>query len=278
MKYAFAKMHGAGNDFVLIEDPDCQFPLEPGVIRKLCSMHEGLGTEGLLLLRPPRAEGIVFTMLFFNPDGSRASMCGNGSRCAAYFAYQCGLAPRRQVFGTDAGPVEAELVAIGKAEAQVRIRMTPPGDRRHDLSVGACGFLYQYLDTGVPHEVTFVPDVDAVDVETEGRSVSYAESFAPAGTNVDFAQVTGPSSLRVRTYERGVEAETAACGTGCAASAAAAVESGRCTSPVRVLTAFGAELEFVCEPGADGLTANLLMTGPARIICRGELEADWLVG
>ena len=135
MKYAFAKMHGAGNDFVLIEDPDCQFPLEPGVIRKLCSMHEGLGTEGLLILRPPRAEGLVFTMLFFNPDGSRASMCGNGSRCAAYFAYQCGLAPRRQVFGTDAGPVEAELVAIGKAEAQVRIRMTPPGDRCPGLSL-----------------------------------------------------------------------------------------------------------------------------------------------
>lgn len=274
MKFNFAKMHGAGNTFVMIDDPLSKFPLDPSVIRRLCSMQEGLGTEGLILLRPATGVDTAFRMLFFNPDGSRASMCGNGARCVVFFAIRRGRSSSRPCFETDAGQIEAELVSATDDEARVRVRMTTPKNRRDGLSVGDSGYRYTSLDTGVPHAVAFVADVKRVDVQAEGSAVRYSPVFAPEGTNVDFVQILARHEARVRTYERGVEAETGACGTGCTASAVASVEAGLCESPVTIHTAFGADLSFDCIRGADGLVQHIFMTGPAHVICEGTLNVE----
>ena len=274
MKFDFAKMHGAGNTFVMIDDPTASFPLDASVIRRLCSMQEGLGTEGLILLRPAMSEETAFRMLFFNPDGSRASMCGNGARCVVFFAVRRGRASSRPCFETDAGQIEAELVSATDWDARVRVRMTAPKNRCDGLSAGDSGYRYASLDTGVPHAVAFVADVKSVDVQAEGRAVRYSPVFEPEGTNVDFVQVVGRHEAFVRTYERGVEAETGACGTGCTASAVAAVEAGLCESPVIIHTAFGADLSFDCIRGADGLVQSVFMTGPAHVICEGTLSVE----
>lgn len=274
MKFNFAKMHGAGNTFVMIDDPLSKFPLDPSVIRRLCSMQEGLGTEGLILLRPATGVNTAFRMLFFNPDGSRASMCGNGARCVVFFAIRRGRSSSRPCFETDAGQIEAELVSATDDEARVRVRMTTPKNRRDGLSAGDSGYRYTSLDTGVPHAVAFVADVKRVDVQAEGSAVRYSPVFAPEGTNVDFVQILARHEARVRTYERGVEAETGACGTGCTASAVASVEAGLCESPVTIHTAFGADLSFDCIRGADGLVQHVFMTGPAHVICEGTLNIE----
>ncbi|MGN0844797.1 MAG: diaminopimelate epimerase [Kiritimatiellia bacterium] len=274
MKFDFAKMHGAGNTFVMIDDPLSKYPLIPSVIRRHCSMQEGLGTEGLILLRPATSAETAFRMLFFNPDGSRASMCGNGARCVVFFAIRRGRASARTCFETDAGRIAAKLVSATEDEAQVRVQMTAPKNRRIGLAAGNSAYRYISLDTGVPHAVAFVEDVKRVDVQAEGRAVRYSPVFAPKGTNVDFVQIVDRHVALVRTYERGVEDETGACGTGCTASAIAAVEAGLCESPVTIHTAFGADLFFDCQRGTDGLVQNVFMTGPAHIICEGSLSIE----
>lgn len=281
MALPFAKMHGAGNDFVVLRDDGGLFPLDdPALVRRICSPHVGLVCEGLIVLRKANApEGTDFRMVFFNPDGSRAAMCGNGIRCAALFAADAGMAGARMAVATDAGALAAEVLPPepGKRGARVRVRTSEPRARRAAVRPAGAAFEYAALDTGVPHAVAFVGGMGAlaaVDVRAEGALVRNAPEFAPDGTNVDFAAVTGPHELSIRTYERGVEAETAACGTGSIAAAVAAVESGRCESPVDVRVAFGDTLSVDCPRGADGLCSSVLFTGPARFVCRGQLDPE----
>lgn len=281
MNLPFAKMHGAGNDFVVLRDDDARLPLgDPALVRRACSPHVGLVCEGLILVRKADApEGTDFRMVFFNPDGSRAAMCGNGIRCAALFARDEGLAGDRMAVATDAGTLAAEVLPpeAGRRGARVRVRTSEPRGRRAAVRPAGAAFAYDALDTGVPHAVAFVGGLGAlaaVDVGAEGALVRRAPEFAPDGTNVDFAAVIGPHELAIRTYERGVEAETAACGTGSIAAAVAAVESGRCESPVAVRVAFGDTLEVDCPRGADGLCRSVLFTGPARYVCRGSLDPE----
>ena len=280
MKLGFLKMHGAGNDFVVLADPDARFPLaDADLARAFCAPHSGVACEGLLVLRPATAAGADFRMVFFNPDGSRAAMCGNGLRCAVFAAHLSGLAagPAMAV-ETDAGLLSAELLAADPAteRATVRARTSPPRDRRPGVRPARSSREFFSVDSGVPHAVAFVADLAAVDVAAEGAAVRYAPEFAPAGTNVDFAQVLGPHALAIRTYERGVEAETAACGTGAIAAAVAAIETGRCESPVDVRVAFGDTLRVEAAPGPDGLCRDILFTGPARLVARGITDTDWV--
>lgn len=284
----FAKMHGAGNDFVVVADPAGLFCGKDAerLARALCTPHTGLGSEGLIALAPEKGAGdggTDFTMVFRNPDGSRVGMCGNGARCAAFFAFRKGWAGRKTRFRSDAGIVGAEIVSGGPdgAEAVVRVDATEVRARRGEIAVtGLPGRVFTVLDTGVPHAVRFVDgakeDFGAMDVVSEGRVVRYAPEFAPEGTNADFARVDGPSELSLRTYERGVEDETGACGTGAIAAVVAAAESGRVALPCRVRVRGGDLLVVDAARGADGLCRAPTLTGPARLVCEGRFQPEWL--
>ena len=281
----FAKMHGAGNDFVVVADPGGLFRGGDGerLARALCTPHTGLGSEGLIALAPESGGETDFSMVFRNPDGSRVGMCGNGARCAAFFAFRRGWAGRKTRFRSDAGTVGAEIASVGPdgASAVVRVDATEIRDRRGRVAVtGLPGREFRALDTGVPHAVRFVDgaaeDFDALDVVSEGRTVRYAPEFAPAGTNADFARVDGPSELSLRTYERGVEDETGACGTGAIAAAVAAAESGLVSLPCRVKVRGGDTLVVDAVRGADGLCRAPTLSGPARLVCEGRFRAEWI--
>lgn len=262
MSFPFWKMHGAGNDFILLDDRAETFPCgDAAQIRRWCDRRRGIGAEGLILIQPSAAAD--FRMRFFNPDGTEADLCGNGARCVARLAREIGAAPDDMRIETAAGLVRAELLASG-----VRIHLPPPRNWRLDLSVEWQDRILPVhsVHTGVPHAVCFVEDLAQTDVAALGAFLRRHALFAPDGTNADFVQVTGPDSLSIRTYERGVEAETLACGTGIAAAALAAERLGRVRSPVRVAAAGGDSLVVQTDP--------LTLAGPAMFVFRGELPAD----
>lgn len=260
MRVSFWKMQAAGNDFILVDDRAGRFPAGEGDrIARWCQRRRGIGSDGLILLQASATADV--RMRFFNPDGAEAAMCGNGARCVARLAHQLGLGADTLRIETAAGLVRADLLGD-----LVRLHLTPPGAWRMNLSVAGPGhsLTVHGVDTGVPHAVCLVEDVAQTDVATLGAVVRYHPLFAPAGTNADFVQVCGPNALMLRTYERGVEAETLACGTGVAAAALVAEKLGRVHSPVRVSTAGGDTLEVA--------TAPLTLTGPAEWVFTGVVE------
>ena len=278
MTLPFAKMHGAGNDFVVLRDDASLFPLDdPALARRVCSPHVGLVCEGLIVLRRADApEGTDFRMVFLNPDGSRAAMCGNGGRCLARFAAERGRAPwGASRLETDVGLLGVET-RVGGDPVTVRLELPTPTCERLAVPVEAGGgiWVFHALDTGVPHAVHFLPpgadpgELETLDVVGIGRAVRHAPEFAPAGTNVDFVRVaSGGDTLEVRTYERGVEDETGACGTGAVASAVLARRLGLVDGPaVRVVPRSGLELTVDFR---DGAAPHL--TGPAEIAYFGHL-------
>lgn len=253
MQIPFVKMHGAGNDFVMIDDRDGTFPAESGrCIAKIAPRGVGIGCEGVILVQSSsRAD---FKMRFFNPDGSEADMCGNGARCVAAFAREIGAAKcDRMRFETRAGDVEAEIVAPGT----VKISLPDPRDVRDN-----------FVNSGVPHAIVPVDDLKSVDVEGEGRRIRFSGEYAPDGTNVDFVAYNPPSELSIRTYERGVEAETGACGTGSVAAALVGVAQHGLSFPVRVVTSLGYELVVGGE--FDGNRFSVItLTGPVKRVFDG---------
>ena len=265
----FTKMHGAGNDFVLVDDWPAAFTPAPAAIAAICSRRRGVGADGFILLRPPSTPDAHVRMLFYNSDGSRAAMCGNGGRCLARFAVETGHAPDVLRVETDAGILDAALLA----PSLVRLQLPPPRPTVPPLSLDtpAGPLTFHSLDTGVPHAVAFLPpsatpaDLDALPLPALGPLVRRHPHYAPAGTNVDFALPDPASSaLRLRTYERGVEAETEACGTGAVAAALLAASLRLLPpGPVTVHTAGGTLLTVDPSPTAPHLT------GPAEISFRG---------
>jgi len=268
MKIPFWKMHGAGNDFILVDARKLSTTPSREQIAAWCQRRTGVGADGLILLRPPRTDG-HFRMQFFNPDGGEAGMCGNGARCAARLAHELQIAPASMTIETAAGAVQAQMLSDGR----VRLELPPPSacqlDGRLVLGNGDAVH-YAFADTGVPHAVIECEDTDLVAVGTLGRAIRQHPCFAPHGTNVDFITITGPDSLRIRTYERGVEDETLACGTGIAAAAVTAVLRGRVVSPVSVLTAGGDRLQVAFTP-TDHTPGPITLTGPAVHVFTGEL-------
>lgn len=260
MALPFWKMHGAGNDFILVDDRTGGFPVdEPAFRAGLCDRRHGIGSDGLLLIQPSAVADI--RMRFFNPDGSEADFCGNGARCLARLAHEIGAAPADLRIETRAGLVRAEILA----PPLVRLHLPPAKDWRLGMAVEWQNrpLTLHFVNTGVPHAVAVVDDLAAVDVPALGAFIRRHPLFAPAGTNADFIQVRGPDSLAIRTYERGVEGETLACGTGILAAALVAEKLGLVRAPVRVRAAGGDELEV-------GLTP-LTLTGPAEHLFRGTL-------
>ena len=265
---SFTKMHGAGNDFVVFDGRLPGLPWrDADAMARLAARRTGIGCEGVLLLFPSDTPEAAFRLVFLNPDGHEAELCGNGTRCAALYGLCHGFAdgPAFRI-ATGAGLIEAEVQRADPADGLVRLRLRPasaPEIRRAALadgSVAECVF----VDSGVPHAIVEVPDADAVDVRAVGRELRYHAAFAPAGANVDFVQRLGPTSLRMRTYERGVEDESGACGTGAVAAAVANAWRHGDAGPVSIRVTSGATLTV--DPRADGP----LLTGPACEVYRGE--------
>ena len=259
MTVRFAKMHGAGNDFVLIDDRGGRFPCRREVLAALGARGTGVGCEGIILVQ--KSDRLDFRMKFFNPDGSEAEMCGNGARCVAAFAREIGAAKfDRMRFETLAGDIGAEIVGDGR----VKVEMTQPKDLSDN-----------FVNSGVPHCIVPVDDLVKADVEGEGRRIRYSTRFAPAGTNVDFVTYHTPDRADIRTYERGVEAESGACGTGAVAAALVGVAQHGLRFPVRVHTVKGYELVINGEFDGKGFR-SVTLTGPVARVFTGEIDLDSL--
>jgi diaminopimelate epimerase len=271
----FEKMNGTGNDFVIIDNRSLCIPLseQADLARKICRRMFSVGADGLILIE--KSTVADFAWNFYNADGSVAEMCGNGARCVARFAYRHGIAGKKMKFATLAGIIEAE---IAEEEAVVRVKMTTPHDFRLGLSllVGDAERTVGYVDTGVPHAVLFV-DNDDIPVTTWGRAMRFHRMFEPRGTNANFVRVLPDGRLKVRTYERGVEAETMACGTGVVASALfAAIQKG-IKSPVEVITSGGEMLTILFDLYDGPVADNVFLQGPTRLVCTGNLTAEALL-
>lgn len=255
----FTKMHGAGNDFIMIDDRGLTFPVEDReFIAEIASRRTGIGCDGILLLQP--SETADFRMRFINPDGSEVDMCGNGARCIARLAHDLRICGQNMTIETGAGMVKAEVLGD-----LVCLDLTEPTGLQLDIPIGE-SWTVDFINTGVEHAVVWVDDLGEVDVAQYGRMIREHDFFAPGGTNVNFAEVEDDGLISVRTYERGVEAETLACGTGAVAVGLLAAESGWVKLPVTVHCAGGFDL--VIDSSAERTT----LTGGAVKIFEGMVE------
>ena len=284
----FTKMNGAGNDFVMLDNRDNSLALKKECIAKICDRHRGVGADGLLVVEPAQ-DGADFRMRYYNSDGGEAEMCGNGARCFARFAQRIAGKSGELSFETMAGVIRAKMFG-----ENVRVQMSEPHSLalNQSLSAGTAKIVVHSLNTGVPHAVVFVgesakpsehrsafthpllhslrEDLDAVDVRSLGNALRFHPHFAPKGTNVNFVAQTGPDSIAIRTYERGVEDETLACGTGMVACALIFGELAGVGSPVKVTVRGGDTLEVAWEKD-DASWKNVTLTGPADFTFDGEI-------
>lgn len=263
MELTFYKYEGAGNDFVVLDDRKMQFPEKrTDLVKFICDRRFGIGADGLMLLRPK--PGYDYNMIYFNADGKESTMCGNGGRCLTAFAHKLGIVDRKAVFTAADGVHEAELLS----DNFVRLKMI-------DVTEIETGEDYYYLNTGVPHYVKFLSSIEKLDVFNEGRKIRYSNRFADQGTNVDFVQEY-TDHIAVRTYERGVEDETLACGTGIVASAICAgirkgINQGTFSTKVEAL---GGQLK-VSFFRDDSHITNVWLEGPATFVFEGTLNLDY---
>jgi diaminopimelate epimerase len=269
---AFTKLSGAGNDFIIIDhrQPLIDDERLTQFVRQVCRRRLSVGADGVILVEACATAD--FRWRFFNADGSRAEMCGNGARCVARWAYLNRLTGPRLSFLTDAGAIQAEVLG-----ENVRIRLTPATapEPERELTLGETRLRYTAINTGVPHVVIQVPDVDRVEVVALGRAIRHHATFAPAGTNVNFVSRDADGGLRLRTYERGVEDETLACGTGTVATALVMAERYALASPVQLLTRSGSRLGVHFAALTTPIT-DLFLEGDARVIYSGQLHPEAL--
>ena len=267
---SFNKMSGCGNDFIIIDNRSGIFgKADPmAFIRDVCRRKMSIGADGLILIED--SDSADFQWRFFNSDGSRAEMCGNGARCAARFAHIHKIAGERMTFITEAGRISAEICGTG-----VKVRLTDPSPLEDGipLAVDDASMTVSFVNTGVPHVVISASDAGVFDLGVLGPKIRFHEKFAPAGANVNVMSPMEKNMILVRTYERGVEGETLACGTGCVASALAAARQMDSDGPIRVQTKSGGILTIHFTRKAEGFS-DLFLEGDARIICRGEIMAE----
>jgi len=263
----FTKMDGAGNDFILIDNRAGDIHLNRSQIARLCNRHRGIGADGILLLECP-SDHADFRMRYFNADGGEAEMCGNGARCFARFANKVAGVEGKISFETPAGVISAKF-----AGDLVTLQMTEPTDLRLSvpLQIGAEKKIVHFINSGVPHVVVPVAQVDDVDVSLEGSALRHHEAFSPKGANVNFIEKRGADKIAVRTYERGVEDETLACGTGVVASALIFAATGNVKGPIGVISRGGDELQVGFEK-IDKQFRNVTLTGPAEFVFEGTIE------
>ncbi len=266
-KLHFTKMNGAGNDFVMLDNRAGDLQLSREQIARLCDRHRGIGADGVLMLEPA-ANGADFRMRYYNADGGEAEMCGNGARCFARFTSQLAGPLEQLSFETPAGVIAAALQGD-----DVTLQMSDPKDLRLSLRVSMLGreIDCHYVDTGVPHVVVPVPAIADVDIRELGSAIRHHPQFAPRGANVNFLEPRGANAIAIRTYERGVEDETLACGTGVVASAIIFAATRGAASPVNVLVKGGDELQVGFDRTGDQFT-NVTLSGPADFVFAGTVD------
>ncbi len=252
----FSKYQGTGNDFILIDDRDAAFPLaDQAFIAQLCHRRFGIGADGLILLR--NDPDYDFRMVYFNADGAEGSMCGNGGRCLTRFAHDLGLFDTQTRFVAVDG---AHTAVVEEGDISLKMSDVTGIENRNGFT---------FLNTGSPHVVQFVADITVVNVVAEGRVIRHDAAF-PGGTNVNFVQLTDHQTVRVRTYERGVEDETYSCGTGVTAVALAAHRQENMAGPVFIETP-GGNLRVSFRGQPDGSFNDIYLTGPAKRVFAGTI-------
>lgn len=267
----FTKMTGAGNDFVMVDNRDLSLSslLTTQTIARLCDRRFGIGADGLIAAEPATAGGDI-RMRYYNSDGGEAEMCGNGARCFTAFVHRLTASPSAELrFETLAGMIRGHV----HADSSVTIQLTDPqGMELNALPpTELIPVPVHFVNTGVPHAVAFLDTVDDIDIMKLGAFLRYHSVFAPAGTNANFARVLSPQHIQLRTYERGVEAETLACGTGMTATALLHAELTGAASPIQLDVAGGCTLSVGFEKGSDGAYRHITLTGPAVVVFEGAI-------
>ncbi len=262
----FTKMNGAGNDFVMIDNRSGSFDYERSVIERLCDRHRGVGADGLIAAELSALDGADLKMRYFNADGGEAEMCGNGARCFSRFGAKLLGLTEKIGFETLAGVLSARLLG-----EQVQLAMSQPHSTALNaaLPVGDDALNVHFLNTGVPHAVVFLEDLSGTDVRRLGAALRYHAHFAPKGTNANFVSVETRGNLAIRTYERGVEDETLACGTGVVASALLHHLLHGAPSPVSVRVKGGDTLHVAFKRTTDAFH-DVTLTGPADFVFEGR--------
>lgn len=261
MNLSFEKYQGAGNDFILIDNRTNQLKeLKPDTIKFLCDRHFGIGADGLMLLNTH--DKYDFVMDYYNSDGSSGAMCGNGGRCIVAFAKRLGIITEHTHFLAGDGLHEAFI----NENDTVKLKMTDVlsvEQNEHDF----------FINTGVPHHVEFDSDIFRLDVYAKGKEIRYSEKYRKEGTNVNFAQIS-KDGIKIRTYERGVENETLACGTGAVASAIAYYQKYKPNTSTIKVKALGGELEISFKEEKDNKYTDVYLSGPAKYVFSGEVELE----
>lgn len=266
----FTKMVAAGNDFVIVDNRGGKLKRKISDLSKfanaVCERKRSIGADGLLALENSKYADV--TMRIFNPDGSEVTMCGNGSRCLAYYAANNKITKNKLSIETKAGILKAMV-----SKKTVRIEMMRPKDFKSRFSIDVYDetFEVDFVNTGVPHVVYFVEDLDSFDVKRFGREIRYHKEFATEGTNANFVRVDNRHTVSIRTYERGVEDETFACGTGAVASAIVASELHSVESPVKVKTHSG-EVLTVHFKKKDAGYVEVFLEGEVKLVYSGKME------
>jgi diaminopimelate epimerase len=262
-------MTGGGNDFVLFDNRKKVLTLNYSALaKKVCDRKFSVGADGLLVLE--NVENAHFRMVYYNSDGSRAEMCGNGARCISRFAYLLNAAPDKLQFITDAGPMSAEIMG-----ETVKIKMSAPKDLKLDIALkfpDGKELQCSHMNTGVPHAIVYVTDIDKINPNELGPKIRHHKEFGPNGANANFVFHKDKHSLTVRTYERGVEAETLACGTGAVASSLISGAKSLVKSPVSCLTRGGETLKVYFKMNEDKTFEEVYLEGPATVCFKGEIE------
>jgi diaminopimelate epimerase len=274
----FFKMSGSGNDFILIDN---RKNILKGVnlarlVRTICRHRLSVGGDGVILIERPRSRRFDFRWRLFNADGGEAEMSGNGGRCAARLAHLIGAAPKKMAFETLAGPVRAEVDEGGRGRpARVKIEMPAPKDLQLDVKIRVEGetYLGHFVNTGVPHTVLYVEDLDGTDAFSLGRAIRYHSLFQPAGTNVNFVKLKNARRADMRTYERGVEEETLACGTGAVAAALISGALSRGTSPMDLRQKSGMPLRVHFRWNGRSFS-DVFLEGDALLVYSAELQEE----
>lgn len=276
MMLPFTKMNGAGNDFVMIENLAGRIALSPAQVARACDRRRGIGADGLILVEPGSGRHDFF-MRYYNADGSEEKMCGNGARCASAFARALGLGEARDGahrlrFLTGAGTVVAAVTADGAVETGL---MDARAMRRDiAVQVAQARLNVHFMIVGTRHVLVPVDDASAmkaIEVNDLGSSLRHHPEFGPEGANVNFVSMDGEGRVHIRTYEKGVEAETWACGTGSVAAAVCYAHAGRCESPVTVVQRAGDALRASFRLTADG-AKDVRLAGPAEVNFEGSFD------
>ena len=266
MEITFSKLSGAGNDFIVIDNRNLSITLSTEQIRALCTRRTGIGADGLILIEPSASH--AFSMKYYNADGFLGSMCGNGGRCAAYFAYTIGI-PTTSVngyaFEANGNRYDARITGT----ETVRLRMLAPEEFRNNMEIE--GMVCHSVNTGSPHAIIYTSDLQTASVNGSGRIIRHRTDIFPEGTNVNFIEITSPDSLSIRTFERGVEDETLACGTGAVAAALMSYQLGIISSTTVHVTVKSRD---ILEVRFNEAMDEVFLTGPAKIVYKGSCSID----